>query len=98
MLTRVPTGWPQPVCYNQVIGMPSTETDRSKLTVEELATRLRSEMVPVNNKFSYFTAMPIPEEDLKQYLQDPIATLPPAVCSMLQQVGLLLLLCLCEGN
>ncbi|PYT31904.1 MAG: hypothetical protein DMG57_03655 [Acidobacteria bacterium] len=78
--------------------MPSTETDRSKLTVEELATRFRSEMIPVNNKFSYFSAMPIPEEDLKQYLEDPIAALPPAVCGILPTVGILLVPYLEKGN
>jgi len=78
--------------------MPSTETDRSKLTVEELATRFRSEMIPVNNKFSYFSAIPIPEEDLKQYLEDPIAALPPAVCGILPAVGILLVPYLEKGN
>src|SRR5690242_21431789 len=78
--------------------MPSTETDRSKLTVEELATRFRSEMVPLSSRFSYFTAMPVPEEDLKQYLHDPIAALPPAVCESLQPVGVMLVPYLDKGN
>ena len=48
--------------------MPSTETDHSKLTVEEMALRFRAEMVPLGGKFAYFTAMPVAEEDLKQGL------------------------------
>src|SRR5579862_3913205 len=78
--------------------MPSTETDRSKLTVEELATRFRGEMVPLGGKFSYFTAMPIAEEDLKQYLEDPIAALPTAICAALPPVSLLLVPYLEKGN
>ena len=78
--------------------MPSTETDRSRLTVEELAHRFRGEMVPLNSKFSYFTAMPVAEEDLKQYLDDPIAALPPAVCEILTPVGVLLVPYLEKGN
>lgn len=78
--------------------MPSTEADRSKLTVDELATRFRTEMVPLSSKFSYFTAIPVPEEELKQYLRDPIAALPPAICESLPQVGVLLVPYLEKGN
>jgi len=70
--------------------MPSTEADRSKLTVEDLANRFRGEMVPVSSRISYFTAMPVAEEDLKQYLDDPIAALPPAIGEMLPPVGVIL--------
>jgi len=78
--------------------MPSTETDRSKLTVEELANRFRGEMIPLGGKFAYFTAMPVAEEDLKQYLQDPIAALPPGISEALPKVGLLLVPYLEKGN
>ncbi|SRR6266849_3982798 len=78
--------------------MPSTETDRSKLTVEELAKRFRGEMVPFSNKFGYFTAMPVAEEDLKQYLDDPIAALPPAICEMLPHTGIILVPYLEKAN
>ena len=78
--------------------MPSTETDRSRLTVEELANRFRGEMVPLNSKFAYFTAMPVAEEDLKQYLDDPIAALPPAICEMLPSIGVILVPYLEKAN
>jgi len=78
--------------------MPPTETDRSKLAVEDLAVRFRGEMIPLGNKFAYFTALPVAEEDLKQYLQDPIAALPPAVCETLPPIGLLLVPYLEKGN
>jgi hypothetical protein len=78
--------------------MPSTETDRSRLTVEDFSRRFRGEMVPLSNRFSYFTAMPVAEEDLKQYLEDPIAALPPDVSEMLPQIGILLVPYLEKGN
>jgi hypothetical protein len=79
--------------------MPSTEIDQSRLTVEELAKRFRGEMIPLNSRFSYFAAMPVAEEDLKQYLSDPIAALPPAIGDALPpQVGLLLVPYLEKGN
>ena len=34
--------------------------------------------------------MPIVEEDLKQYVHDPLAALPPALCKILPPIGLLL--------
>jgi hypothetical protein len=70
--------------------MPSAETDRAKLTVEEIAQRFHGQMIPLGGKFSYFTAMPVPEEDLKQYLEDPIAALPPAICQALPAVEIIL--------
>ena len=66
------------------------ETERAKITVEELASRIRGEMIPLGNIFSYFLVTPIAEEDLKQYLEDPIAALPPSVCAILPKVGILL--------
>jgi len=66
------------------------ETNRAKVTVEELASRIRPEMVPLGTVFSYFLVTPIADEDLKQYLEDPIAALPQAICAALPKVGILL--------
>jgi hypothetical protein len=74
------------------------ETDRSKVTVEELVTRIRSEMVPLGTIFSYFLVTPIAEEDLKPYLEDPIAALPPRICAALPKVGILLVPYLEKAN
>ena len=68
----------------------SIETERAKITVEELASRIRGEMIPLGSVFSYFLVTPIAEEDLKQYLDDPIAALPPSVCAILPKIGILL--------
>src|SRR6266571_4707769 len=74
------------------------ETDRVKVTVEELVARIRSGMVPLGTVFSYFLVMPIAEEDLKQYLEDPIAALPQAICAALPKVGILLVPYLEKAN
>jgi hypothetical protein len=68
------------------------------LTVEELAARFRSEMIPLTSKFSYFATLPIAEEDLRQYLNDPIAAISPAIVAALPQVGLILAPYLEKGN
>jgi len=76
----------------------STDTERSKLTVDELAARFRGDMIPLTSKFTYFATLPIAEEDLRQYLNDPIAAISPAILAMLPRVGLILTPYLEKGN
>jgi hypothetical protein len=68
----------------------SIETDRTKLTVEEFATRFAADLIPLTNTFSYFSTTPMAEEDLRHYLQDPIAAVPPQVCELLPKTGVVL--------
>ena len=57
--------------------MPA-QFDLSKLSVRQFAERFRGEMIPLSNTFSYFCAsVPLSEEDLKEYLEEPVAALPP---------------------
>jgi hypothetical protein len=67
--------------------MPN-QTDR--FTILDVARQVAGQMVPVNSNFSFFSTTPIVEEDLKQYVQEPVAALPPAVGEMLPHIGLLL--------
>lgn len=76
----------------------STDTDRAKLTVEEIAARCRNELIPLTSNFSYFATMPVAEEDLRQYLNDPIAAISPAIIAALPKVGLILAPYLEKGN
>jgi hypothetical protein len=47
-------------------------------------------MVPVNDKISFSLMLPIADEDLPHYIQDPVAALPPAACEMLPKLGIVL--------
>lgn len=76
----------------------STDAERSKMTVDEIAARFGSEMIPVTSKFSYFSTLPMAEEDLRQYLNDPIAAISPAILETLPGMGLLLAPYLEKGN
>ena len=67
-------------------GMPNTE----RFTILEVARQVAGQMVPVNSNFSFFCTTPIAEEDLRQYIHEPLAALPPAVGQMLPHIGLLL--------
>jgi len=76
----------------------SIDAGRSRLTVEELATRFRGEMIPLTSRFSYFSTLPLAEDDLRQYLNDPIAAISPAIIGSLPKVGLVLAPFLEKGN
>jgi hypothetical protein len=70
--------------------MPA-QVDLSKLSVRQFAERFRSEMIPLSKTFSYFCAsVPLSEEDLKEYLEEPVAALPPAVAAALPKISILL--------
>ena len=76
----------------------SANADLSKMTVEEMVTRFRGEMIPLTGKFSYFCTLPMAEEDLRHYLHDPIAALSPAATSSLPQTHIILAPYLERGN
>jgi hypothetical protein len=70
--------------------MPA-QHDLSKLSVRQFAERFRGEMIPLSNTFSYFCAStPLSEEDLKEYLQEPVAALPPTVAAALPKISIFL--------
>jgi hypothetical protein len=70
--------------------MPA-QFDLSKLSVRQFAERFRGEMIPLSNTFSYFCAsVPLSEEDLKEYLEEPVAALPPTIAAALPKISILL--------
>ena len=75
-----------------------TDSEKSRLTVEELAARFRTEMIPITGKFSYFATLPIAEDDLRQYLNDPIAAISPAIIASLPPMGIILAPYVEKGN
>ncbi len=66
--------------------------------VEDLAARFRGDLIPLTNTFAYFCTLPIAEEDLKQYLHEPIAAISPAISSAIPPVGVVLVPYLERGN
>src|SRR5215467_8511723 len=76
----------------------STDAELSKTSIEDLALRFQGEMIPLNSRFSYFSTLPIAEEDLRQYLHDPIAALSPAAAATLPPTHIILAPYLEKGN
>lgn len=69
----------------------SAQLDLSKLSVGQFAERFRGEMIPLSTTFSYFCAsVPLSEDDVKEYLEEPIASLPAAVSSRLPKISIIL--------
>ena len=78
--------------------MPA-QPDLSKLSVTQFAERFRGEMIPLSNTFSYFCAsVPMSEEDLKEYLEEPVAALPPTIARALPKISILLVPYLERGD
>lgn len=68
----------------------SSANGRARPTVDELARRLRPEMAQLNSRVFYYAATPIPEEDLRQYVHEPVGALPPATTRLLPKLGVVL--------
>jgi len=67
------------------------QSSLAKVSVGQFAERFRSEVIPLSNTFGYFCAsLPMSEEVVKEYLEEPVAALPPAIASMLPRVSILL--------
>lgn len=66
------------------------DNGRPRSTVDELARSLRSQMTPVNSRFTFFSIVPLGEDDLREYVHDPLAALPKEVCELLPPTGIVL--------
>ena len=67
------------------------QTSLARVSVGQFAERFRGEVIPLSNTFGYFCAsVPMSEEVLKEYLEEPVAALPPAIAAMLPHISILL--------
>ena len=63
----------------------------TRLPIKEFAEKIRSESIPLGNILTYFSAASsISEDDLKEYIEEPVAALPPLLASQLPKTLLLL--------
>lgn len=73
------------------VQIDSAPASLARLSVGQFAERFRAELIPLSNTFSYFCAsVPLSGEDLKEYLEEPIAALPPTIAAKLPKVSILL--------
>ena len=77
--------------WNPVRGCTKVSPGCDHCYVESFAERFRGDMITLSNTFSYYCAsIPMPEEDLKEYLQEPVAALPPSIAAALPKISILL--------
>ncbi|HET8548064.1 MAG TPA: hypothetical protein VFL57_08675 [Bryobacteraceae bacterium] len=61
------------------------------LSVGQFAERYRREMIPLGKNFSYFSAdLPFSEEEVREYLQEPVAAMPLSIAALLPKISILL--------
>lgn len=69
----------------------SVQPDQARLSVGEFRDSIHKDLVPLSTQFSYFSiATTLAEDDLRDYLEDPVTALPPALSAMLPRVAILL--------
>lgn len=69
----------------------SVQPSLARLSVGQFAERFRNEVIPLSNTFGYFCAsVPMTEEVVKEYLEEPVAALPASVAAMLPHISILL--------
>jgi hypothetical protein len=73
--------------------------NQPRLSLGQFADRFRSEMISLANPFRYYcAAASLSEEDLKDYLDEPVAALSPVIASRLPEVSILLVPYLEKGE
>ena len=66
-------------------------SSNSKVSVGQFAERFKDEVIPLSNTFGYFCAsVPMSEEVVKEYLEEPVAALPPSLAGTLPRISILL--------
>jgi hypothetical protein len=63
----------------------------SRVSVGQFAERFKGEVIPLSNTVGYFCAsVPMSEEVVKEYLEEPVAALPPSLAAILPRISILL--------
>jgi hypothetical protein len=69
----------------------AAQTSLARVSVGQFVERFRGEVIPLSNIFGYFCAsVPMSEEVMKEYLEEPVAALPPSLASTLPRISILL--------
>ena len=82
-------------CYNRFRSsspyiMKPSENVQARKRVDELSRKLRPDLLRLTDKIAYYLLFPVADEDLAQYLNDPIEALPAAICELLPKVAIVL--------
>ena len=71
--------------------MPPPASGSTRVSVGQFAERFKSQVIPLSSTFGYYCASaPMTEEVLKEYLEEPVAALPPTLTALLPHISILL--------
>lgn len=77
----------------------SVQADLAPIPLSEFNERVRGELIPLSHQISYFIAgLSFSEEDVREYLEEPVAALPPELIRRLPHVTVLLVPFLVRPN
>jgi hypothetical protein len=71
--------------------LSQASSPNAKVSVGQFAERFKGEVIPLSNTFGYFCAsVPMTEEVVKEYLEEPVAALPPTLARTMPRISILL--------
>jgi len=71
--------------------MSSSPNSLQHVSIRQFAEHFRNDMIPLSSRFCYFSAAAgLSADDLREYLEEPVAALPPAIAALLPPVRVLL--------
>lgn len=69
----------------------SSPNSLHRVSIRQFADQFRNDMIPLSSRFCYFSAAAgLSPEDLHEYLEEPVAALPPGIASLLPPIRVLL--------
>jgi hypothetical protein len=69
----------------------SVDLTPAKVKLEDFARTFRDQLIPVNSQFSYFSSPSMADDEIRQYLHEPISALPPGISALLPKSVALML-------
>lgn len=62
----------------------------SKLSVESFARHCKEQVIPVNKALSYFSVIPLEDNELRRLVYDPASAAPPRLTGLMPHVNLII--------
>ncbi len=69
----------------------SVQPGADRLSIGEFERQIRGQLVPLSTRLSYFfTGLNLPEDDIREYLEEPVMSLSPDLTARLPQLAIVL--------
>jgi hypothetical protein len=69
----------------------SSPNNLQRVSISQFADRFRNDMIPLANRFCYFcAAVGLSGDEMREYLEEPVAALPPTIAAALPSIRIFL--------